>query len=369
MQARNTSAMRKWPEDPAPARAAGPLPLADVPAMLWAARPDLSYEYLSPAWHEYTGISPGQAHEEGWSRGVHPEDLARWLDCCVRAFDAREPFEIEYRLRRRDGEYRWFLDRGAPRYSSHGAFAGYAGVCVEIEAHKRAQGELGRALERERKLRIATEEASRLKDGFLACVLQDLRSPVQAMATWAGHLRGRAGEASEAAQALEAMERNARAQDRILCDLLDLSRAARGRQPLRRAPPEEPLLRGVRVLVADADPAAREALTRMLGIAGAEARAAATADQVLQELAGWRPDVLLAEPAMRDAEGRSLIRALRALPAERGGCLRAAALGEAERPDESPRALAAGYDAQLAKPVEPLALLATVARLACADGA
>jgi hypothetical protein len=94
MQARNTSAMRDWSGDPA--------------------RPD-------------------------------PEDLARWLDCCVRAFDAREPFEIEYRLRRRDGEYRWFLDRGVPRYSPQGEFAGYAGVCVEIEAHKQAQAELARA--------------------------------------------------------------------------------------------------------------------------------------------------------------------------------------------------------------------------------
>ena len=170
-------------------------------------RPDLSCEYLSPSWHEYTGITPAQALEEGWSRGVHPEDLARWLDCCVRAFDAREPFEIEYRLRRRDGEYRWFLDRGVPRYSPQGEFAGYAGVCVEIEAHKQAQAELARA----------------------------------------------------------------------------------GPHPFR---PAGSLARGLR-------PAA----------------AAACAAQALETLADWRPDVLLAEPGMRDADGCSLIRVLRSLPA------------------------------------------------------
>jgi len=372
MHGRNTTTMRNWAGDPArvAARAAREPPqLDDVPAMLWAARPDLSYEYLSPSWHEYTGIAQAQALDEGWSRGVHPEDLARWLDCCVRAFDARDPFEIEYRLRRRDGEYRWVLDRGVPRYSPQGEFAGYAGACIDIEEQRRAQAELARALERERKLRVATEEAGRLKDGFLACVLQDLRSPVQAVATWAGHLRGQAPEASEAAQALEAIESNAHAQNRILSDLLDLSLVACGRQPLRRAPPAEPLLYGVRVLVADADPAARETLTKVLGIAGAETRAAASGAQALEALAAWRPDVLLAEPGMRDADGRSLIHALRSLPAERGGCLRAAALGQAARPADGQRVLAAGYDAQLAKPVEPLALLATVARLACPDGA
>src|SRR5258706_2824374 len=75
-----------------------------VPAMVWTARLDLSCEYVSREWLEFTGYRAEQALGDGWSRCVHPEDLARWLDVCVRAFDAREPFQIEYRLRRRDGE-------------------------------------------------------------------------------------------------------------------------------------------------------------------------------------------------------------------------------------------------------------------------
>ena len=93
-----------------------------LPVMVWRARPDMSCEYVSPAWLEFTGVTEEQALGDGWSRGVHPEDLARWLDTCLRAFDAREPFEVEYRLRRRDGEYRWVLDRGQPRYAN-GVFA------------------------------------------------------------------------------------------------------------------------------------------------------------------------------------------------------------------------------------------------------
>ncbi|HEX5476535.1 MAG TPA: PAS domain-containing protein, partial [Burkholderiales bacterium] len=336
----------------------------DLPLMLWTARPDLSCEYASPAWLGFTGLSREQALGHGWSRALHPEDLARWLDTCVRAFDAREPFEIEYRLRRCDGEYRWMLDRGVPRFSPDGVFVGYGGVCLDIEERKRAESGLARALERERRLRIATEEASRLKDGFVATVLRDLQSPVQAIAAWAQHLRKQVLPRSDAAQALDAIERNACAQDRILSDLLDLSRVAGGDAPLRRSPSSEPLLHGVRVLVVDDDAGARETMLKVLGIAGAETRSAGGSDEALDALADFRPDVLLSDVAMHGGDGYALIRAVRALPAERGGCMRAAALTGTSHPEDGLRAVAAGYDAQLAKPVEPVALLATVARLA-----
>jgi PAS domain S-box-containing protein len=107
--------------------------------MQWAARPDLSCEYLSASWLDFTGCSAEQALGDGWSRCVHPDDLMRWLERCVRAFDERETFEIEYRLRRRDGEYRWVLDHGEPYYSRDGTFLGYVGYCVDIDDRKRTR--------------------------------------------------------------------------------------------------------------------------------------------------------------------------------------------------------------------------------------
>ena len=101
-------------------------------SMTWRARPDLSCEFASPAWLEYTGCTLEQALGDGWTRAVHPDDLARWRDTCRRALQERRPFEIEYRLRRGDGEYRWVLDRAAPRYSDHD-FLGYSGACTDIE--------------------------------------------------------------------------------------------------------------------------------------------------------------------------------------------------------------------------------------------
>lgn len=332
-----------------------------LPVMLWRARPDMSCEYVSREWLEFTGCTEEQALGDGWSRGVHAEDLARWLDISVRAFDVRAPYEIEYRLRRRDGEYRWVLDRARPRFAADGAFLGFVGTSIDIDDRKRAEQELARSLERERRLRTATEEASRLKDGFLVTVLRDLRSPVQAIAAWAGHLREQVGSSAEAVQALEAIEQNARSQDRLLSRLLELSQASQS-EPKRERVGGERLLEGVRVLIMDADPAARETIDRMLGIAGAETCVTASPREALQALPSFHPDVVLADVG-RASEGAQLIGALRALPAEHGS-LRTAALTSEPPTGERLRSVVGGFDAQLAKPVEPVALLATVARLA-----
>ncbi len=331
----------------------------DLPLMLWTAQPDLSCDYVSRPWLDFTGFTPEQALGHGWSRAVHPEDLARWLDAYVRGFDAHEPFALEYRLRRHDGEYRWVLDRAAPRCRD-APFAGFAGICVDIDETKRAQHDLGRSLERERRLRLAVEEASRAKDAFLTAVLNELQPPTQAMATWAAHLRERLSAASEAAPALESIERNARLQNRIIANLQQLSQP--GEVRLAHAL-DEPLLSGVRVLVVEDDAAASELLVGVLRLAGAETRAAASSAEGLEALGEWRPDIVLSDLGMRGDDGYVLIRAVRSLPAERGGCVPAAALTVATEPLARSRAAAAGYDAQLAKPVEPVALLATVARL------
>jgi PAS domain S-box-containing protein len=320
----------------------------NLPLMAWRARPDMSCEYVNQAWLEFTGYTLEQALGDGWSRGVHPEDLARWLDTWVRAFDERRPFALEYRLRRRDGEYRWVRDQAAPRYTPDRLFVGYAGACVDIEEQKREQHSLARALERERRLRLATQESSRARHGLTVSVLQELQPPAHAIATCAAQLRAQVPTASEAAYALEAIERSARTQSRVIANLLELAHAADEQHTAWTG--EGPLLAGVRVLVVDRE---CQDLVQLLEVAGADVRVAPDTREALQAIGAWRPDVVLSD------SDDSFIRTLRALPAERGGCLRAAALTADGR-----AAAAAGYDAQLAKPVEPVALLATVARLA-----
>jgi DNA-binding CsgD family transcriptional regulator len=75
---------------------------------------------------------------EGWVEGVHPDDRQRCLDTYRRAFGARQPFDMEYRLRRADGQYRWVRDAGTAQVDKDGGFLGYLGSCVEIPAPGRA---------------------------------------------------------------------------------------------------------------------------------------------------------------------------------------------------------------------------------------
>jgi len=108
-------------------------------ALIWVAGTDKLCTYFNRVWLDFTGRTLEQEMGNGWTDGVHPEDFQRCLDVYVRAFDRREKFSMEYRLRRSDGEYRWILDDGAPRYDSGGAFIGYIGHCLDIADRKQAE--------------------------------------------------------------------------------------------------------------------------------------------------------------------------------------------------------------------------------------
>jgi two-component system, LuxR family, sensor kinase FixL len=116
--------------------------MADAaPVMVWLSGRDKLCTYFNKPWLDFTGEPLHRQIGNGWSEGVHPDDLQSCLDTYVRAFDARQTFRMEYRLRRFDGEYRWILDIGAPRFESDGAFEGYVGSCVDVTDQKRAAEE------------------------------------------------------------------------------------------------------------------------------------------------------------------------------------------------------------------------------------
>lgn len=109
------------------------------PVMVWRAGLDGQCDYFNATWLLYTGRTLAQETGEGWAEGVHPEDLARCVAYYLDHFHRREPFEMEYRLRRHDGEYRWIFDRGVPFTDDTGAFAGFIGSCVDVDERRRAQ--------------------------------------------------------------------------------------------------------------------------------------------------------------------------------------------------------------------------------------
>jgi PAS domain S-box-containing protein len=134
-----------------------------APVLIWMSGADKLYTFFNQGWLTFTGRSMEQELGEGWVSGVHPDDLENCLGIYSAAFDARAGFEREYRLSRFDGEYRWILDFGTPRFESDGAFCGYIGSCVDISERKSSEeslqnlsGRLIRAQEEER-ARIARE--------------------------------------------------------------------------------------------------------------------------------------------------------------------------------------------------------------------
>ncbi|MBC7839598.1 MAG: PAS domain S-box protein, partial [Nitrospiraceae bacterium] len=88
--------------------------------------------YFNQVWLDYTGRTMEQELGSGWTDGVHPEDFDRCRKTYAEAFDRREPFQMEYRLRKADGQYGWVFDKGVPRHFPSGEFAGYIGTCIDI---------------------------------------------------------------------------------------------------------------------------------------------------------------------------------------------------------------------------------------------
>jgi PAS domain S-box-containing protein len=117
--------------------------MADTaPVLIWMSGTDKLCTYLNKPWLDFTGRTMEQEFGNGWAEGVHPDDFQRCWDTYVTAFDARQAFKRDYRLRRFDGEYRWIFDTGIPRFTSDGSFLGYIGSCIDISDRVSAEEEI-----------------------------------------------------------------------------------------------------------------------------------------------------------------------------------------------------------------------------------
>jgi len=138
--------------------------LADSsPSLIWMSGTDKLCTFFNQGWLKFTGRPLEQELGEGWLSGVHPDDHDDCLRHYSASFDARVDFELECRLRRFDGEYRWLVDIGVPRFESDGTFLGYVGSCIDITDRKTSEESLhslsGRLIsaQEEERARIARE--------------------------------------------------------------------------------------------------------------------------------------------------------------------------------------------------------------------
>ena len=118
-----------------------------APVMIWMSDPDKLCTFFNKGWLDFTGRALEHDLGNGWADGVHKDDIHRCLEVYTTAFDSRQEYTMEYRLRRYDGEYCWILCHGVPRFASDGTFLGYIGTATDITERKRAEEKFRLAVE------------------------------------------------------------------------------------------------------------------------------------------------------------------------------------------------------------------------------
>ncbi len=179
-------------------------------------------------WTEYTGLSADRSNEGGWHQVVHDDDLGSCRQAFDEALARRMATQVEARLRRRDGQYRWhrirftFLD-------TRSDVVRWFGIASDIDDVRRTQEERIQLLARERAARAEAEDANRQKDRFLAVVSHELRTPLGALLLWTKVLQDNPADPEVRRRALAAIQECTNAQSRLVDDLLDISRVISGK--------------------------------------------------------------------------------------------------------------------------------------------
>jgi PAS domain S-box-containing protein len=207
-----------------------------IPQLVWISTQDGQFNYLSSRWADFTGERLDRGLGSGWTEIMHPEDVARAREAWELSVASESIYDIELRLRRADGSYRWHLARALPMRDAAGQVTSWCGTCTDIEERKQAERERERMLHREQQLREQAETANRLKDEFLATISHELRTPLNSINGWAKMLRTGQLSSELSARALETIERSAKSQNQLINDLLDVSSIITGKMRLNVAP-------------------------------------------------------------------------------------------------------------------------------------
>ncbi|HUR89145.1 MAG TPA: PAS domain-containing sensor histidine kinase [Ramlibacter sp.] len=192
------------------------------PVMIWRAGLDAKCDYFNETWLDFTGRTLEQEVGDGWAEGVHPEDFDRCVAYYLDHFARREAFEMEYRLKRSDGVYRWIFDRGVPYNDDSGGFAGFIGSCVDVDERRKAQD--AQQHHSEEQLALARD----FEKWILAIVSHDIRNPLNTIQLSAGVLALTNDPGSPGRKQADVITRSVKRIQGIVGDLLDLSREREG---------------------------------------------------------------------------------------------------------------------------------------------
>ncbi|HTP26015.1 MAG TPA: response regulator [Anaeromyxobacteraceae bacterium] len=196
--------------------------LADaLPQIVWTSSPAGEIDYINARGSEYAGVPVETAFRNGWLDYVHEEDREGAWSAWSRSIRSGKPFDFEYRLRRRDGVYRWQLVRAVPLCNAEGDVLEWFGTATDIENEKLAKE--------------AMREEDQRKNDFLALLSHELRNPLAPIRNASHILRSMNARHPDSERALSILDRQIELMSRLIDDLLDVSRIAHGKILLHRA--------------------------------------------------------------------------------------------------------------------------------------
>ncbi|NJR50353.1 MAG: PAS domain S-box protein [Leptolyngbyaceae cyanobacterium CSU_1_3] len=206
-----------------------------APVLLWVIDASGNRIFCNESLLEFTGRTIDQERGIGWFETVHPADLGPCQQLYCQALADRSSFEIEYRLRRADGDYRWVIDRGVPQFSPNGSFNGHIGSCIDITDRKQAEVKIYKALEKEREL-------SELKSRFVSTTSHEFRTPLSTILSSADLLEFYAGDwtAEKQIEHIQRIQNAALNMNNLLSDILVIERAEAKKLNFEPAPIDLP---------------------------------------------------------------------------------------------------------------------------------
>ena len=202
--------------------------LADsMPQIVWASKPDGTFDYYNRRWFQYINLNPSQIEEARWDLYIHPDDLSSAYKRWQESLASGKRYKTEFRVRDAKGEYRWFLAQALPVTDDDGKITRWFGTCTDVDEEKQTANEL-------RNVAARLSEADRRKDEFIAMLAHELRNPLAPIRNALQILRITGGSDNKLRSASEMMERQVGQLVRLVDDLLDVSRISRGKIELRR---------------------------------------------------------------------------------------------------------------------------------------